>query len=80
MEQSNRNLALAAVAAAMFAFAPVSAHAGEEKVNCMGANACKGMSACKTATSECKGLNSCKGHGFVSVTKEECEKLGGKVG
>jgi hypothetical protein len=46
----------------------------------MGANACKGLSNCKTASSECKGLNACKGQGFVSVSAEECKKLGGKAG
>ena len=77
--KTNSSLAIAAAAAAMFALAPVSASAGET-VHCMGVNACKGHSSCKTANSECKGLNSCKGKGFVAVTKEVCEQLGGKVG
>ena len=43
----------------------------------MGANACKGQSACKTATNECAGHNACKGKGFTETTKEECEKIEG---
>ena len=74
------SLTLAATAAALFALAPVSASASEEKVHCMGVNACKGHSSCKTASSSCKGQNSCKGQGFVSVTRDVCDQLGGKVG
>ncbi len=72
---------IATAAAGFFALAPISgAVAGEEGVKCMGANACKGQSACKTATSECKGLNSCQGHGWVSAkTVEECTEMGGTV-
>jgi uncharacterized membrane protein len=79
MDHSKRNLALAATAAALFAIAPVSASAAEEKVQCMGVNACKGKSSCKTASSSCKGQNSCKGHGFVLVTQDVCDQLGGKT-
>ena len=76
-------LILAATAAAAFAtagivgaFSPAQA-AG---VKCTGANACKGMSSCKTATSSCKGMNACKGQGWVeSADKAACEKSGGKV-
>ena len=77
--KTNSGLALAAAAAAMFALAPISANAGEEEVRCMGANACKGQSACKTATSECKGLNGCKGQGFVMATAAACTEAGGTV-
>lgn len=74
---------LAATAAAAFAtagivgsFSPAEA-AG---VKCTGANACKGQSACKTATSACKGMNACKGQGWVeSKDKDACTKAGGKV-
>ena len=45
----------------------------------MGGNACKGQSACKTATSECKGHNACKGQGFVMVTEAACNEAGGTV-
>ena len=49
------------------------------QVPCAGLNACKGQSACKTASSSCKGLNACKGQGFVMKTKAACKYLGGKI-
>lgn len=65
--------ALAAVAAILLNVVPVStAGATEAKVQCEGVNACKGQSACKTATNGCKGQNSCKGQGFLELTKSEC--------
>lgn len=74
-----KGIALAAAAAAMLAGAPInSAMAGDAKGKCMGANACKGMGACATATNACKGQNSCKGHGVLELTKAECEEKGGK--
>ncbi len=69
--------ALAVTAAAMLATAPMAAHAGSDVGKCMGANSCKGHSACKTATSSCKGLNSCAGKGFLEMSKAECESAGG---
>ena len=77
--RTNSSLALAAAAAAMFALAPVSVSADEELVKCIGGNACKGQSACKTATSECKGLNDCGGKGFTMVTAAACTDAGGTV-
>ena len=49
-----------------------------EKGQCLGVNACKGKSDCKTAKSECKGHNACKGQGYLMLSKEECEQKGGK--
>ena len=49
----------------------------DAKGHCMGANACKGTGACKTATNACKGQNACKGHGFTEATKADCEKIQG---
>ena len=72
-------LALAATAAALFALAPVAASAADD-VKCMGVNACKGLSSCKTATSACTGLNSCKGQGYVLMSAEACTAIGGKEG
>lgn len=72
--------ALAAVAATMLlagAVATPSFAADEAKGHCMGANACKGTSACKTATNACKGQNACKGTGFTETTKEDCAKVEG---
>lgn len=79
-ERTINGLALAAAAAALFAIAPLSLSAaeGEAKGHCMGANGCKGQSACKTADSSCKGHNACKGKGFTESTMEECAKAGGK--
>ena len=77
--KTNSSLAVAAAAAAMFALSPMSVSASEE-IKCMGVNACKGHSACKTADSACKGQNSCKGHGFVLVSEQACADLGGEVG
>jgi uncharacterized membrane protein len=49
-------------------------------VKCIGINACKGQSACKTATSSCKGQNSCKGTGMImTATDKECTEKGGRV-
>ena len=66
-------MALATAAALLFGATAVSpAHAEDAKVKCQGANACKGKSACATATSACQGQNSCKGKGYLMLTKEEC--------
>ena len=72
-----QGMALAAAAAAMFAGAPVAVMAGDAPGKCVGANSCKGHSACATASNACKGMNACKGQGFVEMTKEECDKAGG---
>ena len=75
---------LAAAAAAMFSagamVAPTASFAADG-VKCVGANSCKGHSACKTATSSCKGLNACKGQGWVSTADAAaCTAAGGKAG
>jgi hypothetical protein len=72
--------AIAAAAAALFVAGAASGplRAEEAKIHCMGVNACKGQSACKTATSSCNGLNACKGQGFLEMTEAECIKAGGK--
>jgi hypothetical protein len=70
----------AAAAALLIAGTAISAPvqlAADAKGHCVGANACKGKSACKTATSECAGQNACKGKGFTEMTKEECDKVEG---
>ena len=58
------------------ALAPIS-HAEEAKGHCVGANACKGQGACKSAANDCKGHNACKGHGFLALTKADCDKIEG---
>ena len=72
---------LAAAAAVAFATAPVtSAVASPQHVKCVGGNACKGKSMCKTAENMCKGHNSCKGKGFVMAkSKKECTHLKDKM-
>ena|SRR3990170_3171865 len=71
-----------AATAAMLLLSGAAANAAEEKMDgakghCIGANSCKGTSACKTATSECGGKNACKGKGFLEKTKAECDKIEG---
>ena len=56
-----------------------TASAAEDKIHCVGVNACTGQSDCKSATNECKGLNSCKGQGFLSMTPSACAEAGGKI-
>jgi uncharacterized membrane protein len=77
----NSGAAIAAAAAALLiAGSAVSAPmqmADAHKGHCVGANACKGKSACKTATNACGGQNACKGKGFLEMTKEECAKIEG---
>jgi hypothetical protein len=70
--------AIAAAAAALLIAGtavskPLQLVADDAKGQCMGANACKGQSACKTAS------NACKGKGFMEMTKADCDKVvGGK--
>ncbi len=73
----NSGAAIAAAAAALLiagtaVSAPVQMAAEGAKGHCVGANACKGQGACKTANNACKGQNACKGKGFLAMTKEEC--------
>lgn len=65
--------ALAMAAATMFATAPMTVSASSHWGKCVGANSCKGQSACKTAASTCKGENSCKGKGFLEMSKADCD-------
>jgi hypothetical protein len=51
----------------------------QAKVKCVGANDCKGKSACKTATSPGPGQNSCSGKGLkMTSSEQECKDKGGK--
>src|SRR5262249_61347440 len=69
-------LAAATLILAGAAVAPLS-QAEEAKGHCVGANACKGKGACKSASNDCKGQNACKGKGFLAMTKAECDKIQG---
>lgn len=72
---------LAATVAALFAAVPM-AHAGTTGTaklgHCVGANACKGQGACKSAANACKGQNACNGQGFTEATASACKVAGGK--
>jgi len=72
--------AVATAAALLFSTLSVStAHADEAKTKCMGVNACKGQSACKSAQHACKGMNSCKGQGFLEMSKADCKAAKAKA-
>jgi uncharacterized membrane protein len=71
-------LATASLFSAGFALADDKPAASEGTVKCGGVNACKGHSACKTATNACKGQNSCKGTGIMDMSAKECAAKGGK--
>ena len=67
-----------ATAAAVFAVGSF-ATAASAAVPCTGVNACKGQSACQSATNACKGQNACKGKGFVNAgSTVECTVLKSK--
>jgi hypothetical protein len=77
---SKSGAAIAATAATLFlAGATMSSvcYAAEEG-HCIGANACKGQSACKGGNHACKGLNACKGQGFSALTEDKCAEVKGK--
>jgi hypothetical protein len=69
-------LAAATLILAGAAVAPLS-HAAAAKGHCVGANACKGKGACKSASNDCRGHNACKGKGFLVTTKSACDKIKG---
>jgi hypothetical protein len=77
---SKSGATIAAAAATLFlagaAMSTVAYAADEGK--CVGVNACKGQSACKSSANACKGLNACKGQGFSAMTKEKCDEAKGK--
>jgi len=76
---SKSGAAIAAAAATLFlAGAAMSTAAYAADGHCVGANACKGQSACKGGNHACKGLNACKGQGFSAMTKEKCDAAKGK--
>ena len=81
VSKSNAMLAAAALAL-ILSGSLMTAPAAEaaSKVKCYGVNACKGQSACTTASSGCAGQNACKGKGWLSVTKAQCKAQGGRVG
>ena len=83
MTTKTTGIALATATAAIFAMgalATAPVYAAEGGVHCVGANACKGTSECKSAKNDCKGMNACKGQGWVeAASAEECTGKGGTV-
>ncbi len=70
--------ALATLAATLFLATPIGSVGSDKAMgHCVGVNACKGQSSCKSAKNSCKGQNACKGRGFVELTKEQCDQVGG---
>lgn len=85
MKLNSKSGATLAAAAATLFLAGVSmstvsstAYAADAMGHCVGANACKGQSACKGGNHACKGLNACKGQGFAEMTKDKCAAAKGK--
>jgi hypothetical protein len=78
---TNKGALIAAMAAGLFSVgAPLVASAADDaKIHCQGVNACKGKSACSTATNGCSGQNGCKGKGWIEMSEKECKAKGGKV-
>ena len=77
---SKSGATLAAAAATLFlagSVAAVSTPANAAQGKCMAANACKGQSACKSASNSCKGLNACKSNGFTMASEGQCKAAGG---
>ena len=77
---SRSGATLAAAAATLFlagAVASVSSPANAAQGKCIGANACKGQSACKGISNSCKGQNACKTTGFTMTTQKQCAAKGG---
>jgi hypothetical protein len=71
-------LATAAIAQEPGTAASGGTQAQSAGVKCIGANACKGQSSCKSAQNDCKGQNGCKSKGFVMTSSpEECTQKGG---
>jgi hypothetical protein len=74
-------VALAFGASALNAGDAPSPSAQAAQIKCLGANACKGQSACKTKANDCQGKNSCKGKGYVVTSDaKSCTDKGGHVG
>ena len=80
---SKSGATLAAAAATLFLAGAVvstgSTNANAAQGKCMGVNACKGQSACKSASNSCKGMNACKTNGFVVMSEAACKAKGGAM-
>jgi len=76
--KTGASLAAAAAILVINAVPIAPASAGSE-VKCYGVNACKGQSACQTASNACAGQNACKGKGYLMMDKDACLAKGGKL-
>jgi hypothetical protein len=78
---TSKGALIAAMAAGLLsASAPLVVRAADaDKVQCHGANSCKGKSACHTAANACAGQNACKGKGWIFTTEKDCKAKGGKA-
>ena len=77
--RSTTALAVTAISLAL-AGTITAASATAGKVQCLGANSCKGKSDCHTPKNACQGMNSCKGQGWKFVeSAKSCEAAGGTV-
>src|SRR5260221_6518239 len=78
---SKSGATLAAAAATLFLAGAVvstgSTNANAAQGKCMGVNACKGQSACKSASNACKGLNACKSHSVSIASEAHCNATDG---
>src|SRR3569833_1840620 len=78
-EQIMTKHTIIATAASIFAAGGLITAAHAEGVKCSGTNACKGQSACKSATIAFKGQNACKVQGFTETKNAvSCQNQGGK--
>jgi hypothetical protein len=66
----------AAVVTAYSANAVADDAKADAKGHCVGANSCKGKSACNTAgANDCAGKNGCKGKGWMETSKKDCDAM-----
>ena len=74
-------VALAFTASGLNAADTPSPSTQAQQIKCLGANSCKGQSACKTAANDCQGKNSCAGKGYIiTADAKSCQAKGGHVG
>jgi hypothetical protein len=82
-KRMNKGVMIAAAAATLLLAGGVQARmdekGGDDKVQCLGVNACKGQGSCATGKSSCAGMNACKGKGMVEMSAADCKAKGGTV-
>ncbi len=95
MKSQNKHRLVSAAVAGLLSAAALAAHAADGatgasgtavpptpaavKGNCIGANSCKGKSACSVqGANDCAGQNTCKGKGWIETSKADCDALARK--